>query len=399
VPLVFGLPSLNQGYAFLFFLVIYFGLAAGLTRFRLFEVGDWAFKFLFYALGAAGLVLLDAALIFVAGLDRVPSLEISLLAVGFVYLPFRDAIAAYVRGHGAIEPHEFLNEALQVAFASSAEERSRKWGQLLRKLFDPLEISPLSEHIHEVEIREHGLVLVVPPVADSPPLRLAYGMAGRGLFSARSQEYTTQIIELIRQAETSREAYDRGAIEERRRVAQDLHDDVGARLLSGIYAADEKHRPVLQAALADVRSIVGEFSGDSTSADDVLADMRHEATIRLEGARIALEWPTQFDADGLRLAFRQQKACRSALREAVSNVIRHSGADRVEIRVGRVGGSIQISVMDNGVGVPESILRGEGGGYGLKSMRRRLADIGGCFEMDSSPRGTVVRFLIPVGIK
>jgi signal transduction histidine kinase len=399
VPLVFGMPPLNQGYAFLFFLVIYFGLAAGLTRYRLFEVGDWAFKFLFYALGAAGLVLLDAALVFVAGLDRVPSLGIALLAVGFIYLPFRDAIASYVRGRGAISPHEFLNEALKVAFASSAAERSKKWEELLRKLFNPLEIGPLGEQIQEVEIREDGLVLAIPPVAGTPPLRLAYGMGGRGLFSNRSLEYTRQIAELIYQAETSREAYDRGTIEERRRVAQDLHDDVGARLLSGIYSADEKHRPILQAALADVRSIVGEFSGESALLEDVLADLRHEAANRLADAGIELSWPDLPGVEGLRLAYRQQKTCRSVLRELVSNVIRHSGASRVEIHVSLAGEMIQIEARDNGKGISEPALSGNAPGYGLKNLKQRLADSGGVLEISSSSAGTLVSFGLPVSIK
>jgi hypothetical protein len=89
VPILLNLKPLNQGYAFLSFLVIYLGLAAGLRQFRLFEVGEWAFRFLFYACGALLFFLFDAAFIFIAELERFAALELGLILVGFCYLPLR----------------------------------------------------------------------------------------------------------------------------------------------------------------------------------------------------------------------------------------------------------------------------------------------------------------------
>lgn len=398
VPLVMGLTPLNQGYAFLFFLIIYLGLAAGITQFRLFEVGDWAFRFLFYALGAAGLVLLDAGLIYVLELDRLPALGIALLVIGFAYLPLRDSVMRFFQKRNLATPHEFLPEALNVVFAPSETERTIRWITLLKNIFDPLEINFLQEPITDVEIRDDGLSLVVPSVAASGALKLSYPMSGRGLFSPKLRDFTKQMIALIQKAESSREAYDRGAIEERLRMAQDLHDDLGSRLLSGLYSADDKHRPVFKAALADVRSIVGEMSHEQVSLSRLLAEARHEASQRLSETSIMLEWlmlPENTN-DEIVFHYRQHKAVKSALREIVSNVIQHSKASRLEVEIKQLDKTLHISLRDNGVGFSMSSQKEQGRGYGIKNLQRRLSELEGSVAIESNNNGTRILLVLPL---
>ena len=60
---------------------------------------------------------------------------------------------------------------------------------------------------------------------------------------------------------------------------------------------------------------------------DVVRPLRHEAARRLEAAEITLDWPLpEAEPDTIRLDYRLHKALTSAVREIVSNVIRHSGA-------------------------------------------------------------------------
>lgn len=397
VPLILETTPLNQGYAFTFFLIIYLGLAAGISKFRLFEVGQWAFRFLFYAMGALVLVLLDAVLIFLLGMNRLPALGVALLATGFLYLPLRDFLWNYFSKKRKIEQHELLAEALHVSFAATEVQRALRWMSLLKKLFDPLEIKALNEEIKKVALDPDGLTLIIPAVANSPALQLKYPWSGGSLYSTQSEKLAKELVAFIEKAESSREAYDRGVIEERRRMAQDLHDDVGARLLTGLYMADDNLRPTLQGAIADIRSIVSGMSGEKITVAKLLADLRYEASTRLASAQIELNWPIDdLSSPDTILDYREHKALSSAVREVVSNVIKHSEAGSLEVEVNCSIEELAITFTDDGKGIPREVLKGENYGHGLKNLMRRMHDIQGKLSLLVLERGTRVHFKIPL---
>lgn len=397
LPLLMKMQPLNQGYAFSFFLIIYLGLAAGLTKYRLFEVGQWAFRFLFYAVGAMILVALDAALIYLLGIDRLPALGMALLAIGFIYLPLRDSLWRIFSKKRRLETHELLAESLHVAFAPSALQREERWQNLLRKLFDPLELKPAVAEVSEVLLQKDGLTLILPAVASAPAMELSYPWSGTSLFSSSSKDLAKEIVRLIEEAESSRQAYDRGVVEERRRMAQDLHDDVGARLLTGLYMADDNLRPTLQGAISDIRSIVSGIAGEKIMLMRLLADLRHEAERRLSAAKIEMEWPV-FEgphAESL-LDYRQHKALGSALREVISNVVRHSEAEKVRVLIQVQAENLEILVEDDGKGFTSDVdAETKNSGFGMTSLQRRLEDIGGSFRANSSGKGTKIYLTIP----
>lgn len=190
----------------------------------------------------------------------------------------------------------------------------------------------------------------------------------------------------------------RGEGEERRRMARDLHDDVGARLLTGLHAADERTRPLLQAALSDIRAIVSGLAGEEAQLDLVLAQIRHEAARRLEAAGIELAWPLASDASGTTpVDYRVHKALTSATREIISNVIRHSGASRLIVEQHHAAGRLALRFADNGSGLPGVALAGETSGYGLKSLRQRVVDLGGTLSL-ASDGGAVIALDVPLHI-
>ncbi|KHD89868.1 MAG: hypothetical protein OM95_02085 [Bdellovibrio sp. ArHS] len=398
VPSLMGLKPLNQSYAFTFFLIIYLGLAAGLTRYRLFEVGQWAFRFLFYATAAVVLVLIDAALIYLGRLERLPALEVSLLLVVFLYLPLRDFMWRLFSKKDALKPSELLSEVLHIAFASSLEQRQQRWEVLLHRLFDPLEMKKTTKPVDQVSIGQDGLTLEIPSVARTPALILSYPWAGKSLFDKHSKKLAEQLLSLLRQAESNREAYDRGASEERRRMAQDLHDDVGARLLSGLQTSDENVRSTIQGALSEIRAIVSGILGERISLSHLLADIRYETHRRLTAVNIRLEWSLQEDSSEEKLLdYREQKTLRSAFREIVTNVIRHSEATTFSVEVVKLNGMLNFSLKDDGRGIPESVELSSAG-YGLKNMHRRMSDIQGVFHYQSSSMGTIIYLRLPYDV-
>ena len=84
----------------------------------------------------------------------------------------------------------------------------------------------------------------------------------------------------------------------------------------------------------------------------------------------------------------------ATVKEALSNALRHSGADSIEVRVGCGASQAVMTVSDNGIGFDPS---GPGKGLGLSNMASRVAAIGGSFRVDTTEDdGTVVRATFPL---
>lgn len=387
LPVLLELPiALPQTHVTGVLIVIYIGLALGLSRYRLFELGDWAYRVLFYTSGAILMLLLDMALIVGLNVDAAPALGLSLALVAFVYLPLRDIVWRRLTARRNMPQHELFSAALDIAFAPSADESTKRWRSLLARLFDPLEIKATAP-VDVPTARDDGLALDLPAIAGSPSLRLTYPYAGRGLFAPSDVKLAANLVILTEKAEESRQAYMRGVGEERRRMARDLHDDVGARLLTGLHTADERTRPTLQAALSDIRAIVSGLAGEEAALERVLAQIRHESARRLEAAAITLDWPLP-ETGAIRIDYRAQKALTSAAREVVSNVIRHSGATALSVSLKTTAERLDLFFHDNGRGLPTEVLDGDSSGYGLRNLRQRFADLGGTvrFETDNGTR-------------
>ena len=387
-----AVPVLPQAYTFGFFLLIYVGLALGLRRYRLFQLDEWAFRILFFTGAAVALIALDAALILALRLGRGLSLGVALLGVAFLYLPFRDLLWRRLVMRRRMPEHELFRAVVDVAFGGAPAERTERWRDLLRRLFDPLEIITAERPVAAPVAGPDGLEMTFPPTAGAPSLTVRYPWSGKSLFGPSHLQFARQLSALMGHAEASRTAYEQGASAERKRIAQDLHDDVGARLLSGLHKPDVgQARLVLREAIADIRGIVSGLTGEALPLERVLADLRHETAQRLEGAGLAFDWDAPDDAQGRRLPYRIYKHYASAHRELVSNVIRHAGASRVEVRIRCTAEALESDVSDNGIGA----LPGDPTGSGLRNVRRRLGEIGGEVAFHERRPGLTVSLRIP----
>jgi len=392
--LPFGVP---QSHVTGVLVVIYIGLALGLVRYRLFELGSWSYRILFYTGGALLLLAFDALLVMALNLDSAPAFGVALVAVGFLYLPLRDWLWRRLTRGRLIEDHQLFASAIDVAFAPSRQDSASRWRNLLVRLFDPLEIVEAGPDIARASLGDDGLALFLPAIAGASALRLNYPFAGRGLFSPEHLQLATQLVTLTEHAEAGRAAYTRGVGEERRRMARDLHDDVGARLLTGLHTADAATRPTLQAALSDIRAIVSGLSGDEASLDRILAETRHETARRLEAAGIVLDWPVNdIEGEAVLLDYRLHKALTSSVREIVSNVIRHAGASALAVTLDLAGDRLTLHFADNGKGIADTALTGGSQGFGLRNLRHRIEDIGGALSLANTGHGTAIAIEIPL---
>jgi len=394
LPSVLGQPTpIKAGYAFACFLLIYIGVAAGLRHYRLFELGEWAFRILFYVVGTLILVSLDAALIGLLSLRPGAAIGISLLAVGFLYLPLRDAVARHFVPRPVLSEQELFHAVVDLAFQSSRLERAGQWRQLVTRLFDPLDCHLAGHAVAEPQIREEGLELVLPPIGDIPGLSLRYPWAGRALFGPSHVKTAQRLVQMMAHADASRDAYDRGVTEERGRIARDMHDNIGAHLLGALHSRDEDRKnSMIRETLTDLRDIINDASGGVRSLDETLADLRLETAERLASVGIALEWINQA-GDITGLPPQTGHAVRSLLREAASNVLKHSGARVMRVDITRLGDRIELVIEDDGAGFDPAALPG---GRGLANMRGRVAGLKGQLDIVPSEAGTRLAASFPM---
>ena len=394
-PILLGdFPALKQGWAFVFFLLIHAGLALGLRRYRLFELDEWAFRILFYTIAAMLLVAVDAGLILTLHLAPDLSLGLALLVVGFAYLPLRDLLWRRSVGRRGLADDELFHQVIDVAFEASAEARATRWHALIRRLFDPLELEPAIQAVAEPAIRGDGLELVLPATAEARGLSLRYPWQGRGLFGPVHLRLARQIVALLGHAAASRDAYGRGVAAERASIARDLHDDVGARLLSGMHKPGlPETRETLREAIADIRTIVAGLSGDRLPFDQLAADLRHETARRLEAAGIALDWPLPEPGDAV-LDYDVARHLVSALREVVSNAIRHARARQFSVMLACRDGRVEARFRDDGIGLDP---RGATAGNGLRNLQARTAQVGGSLSFMQASPGCAIVLAIPLG--
>jgi signal transduction histidine kinase len=395
IPTVLGFEAaVSQGYAFGFFLIIYVGLALGLRRYRLFEMGEWAFRILFYTGAALAFLALDALLIAALHMAPTGAIGLSLLMVAFLYLPLRDVIWRRTVARRRIADGELFESVLGAAFAGSPAARADRWRELVQRLFDPLEMTPATGHAAETSLSSDGLELVLPATADAPAYRLRYPWRGRGLFGPVHLKLARELTRLMRHADASRDAFERGAAGERGRIARDLHDDVGARLLSGLHKSDvAETREVVREAIADMRTIVSGLTGAALPLSEVVAQLRHETARRLEAAGIELDWPISLDeADETPLSYPVYRNWSAIHREVVSNVIRHSGARALRVDLAREGDHLTIVLADDGKGLAKDRKPGNG----LANIARRAAELGGTVTYPLVDAGCSLRLSIPL---
>lgn len=384
-------PALSQGYAFALFLVIYAGLALGVARYRLFDLEEWAFRILFYLFGAILLVALDAALILAVSFERGPAFGLSLLAVAFLYLPLRGALAERFLVRQAAKREDLFRRVMDVALAPSGADREEGWLTLLRDVFNPLRVERHAAGPGSAALGEDGLTLLVPGAEAVPPLMLEHANGGRRLFSARDAALAGELHAMLRHALESRAASEKGAARERERIAVDIHDNIGVQLLGALHSqASERKDALIREALSDLRDIINNASRPGLSFDETLADLRVEIAEHLTSAGIGLDWSVTARETPV-LAPQAAHALRSVIREATGNVIKHAGASRLTVRIGHDAGIVCVEIADDGMGFDPGVVSP---GNGLTNMRTRIAALDGTFEVAADGSGTrlAVRF-------
>lgn len=382
-----------QGYAFLLFLLVYGGLAFGILRYRLFELGDWWRRIALWTAGVVLLVLLDLMFLFGLRWSSGVSLGFALLVCGAIWLPLRSWAWSRLEKRRDLRQEDLFGQVMDVALTPpGGETQGMLWQRMLEKLFDPLQIEIDPEPATKVEVSHDGLALKLPEVSRIPAICLEYAHGGTRLFSPREAALASELVEMLRHAIDSRSAYESGMAEERSRIAREMHDNIGAQLLAALHSRDDSRKnAMVREALADLRDLINSSSSNDLSLEETLAELRVETADRLAAAGIQMDWRSDA-SENCGLHPGTAHAIRSIIREAISNVIQHAGARLVELRVSRQPDLISLEIADDGRGFNPTTTTY---GHGLANMQTRLDGLRGTLKIQSQLPGTQLSAYFP----
>ena len=287
-------------------------------------------------------------------------------------------------------------QAGETAFGEAVESRRHSVLENLGKAADwpaqvttgPALVAPLA-----TSSSVHGVLVVAqrpgePRPTDLPMLTGFAGQAALALERARAQEEREQLM----------------VLEDRERIARDLHDVVIQRLFAtGLQlqtAARLAARPEvagristavddLDTTIRDIRSAIFELR--SPVAAELRSDVRATVDVAAEplGFRPSLRMSGPIDSA---VPDEVRPDLLAVVREALSNVVRHARASAVEVEVAVADGCVTVAVADDGIGAATADERS-----GLVNLRERASRHGGTFTVrPNEPTGTVVRWSVPV---
>ncbi|MGK5034614.1 sensor histidine kinase [Janthinobacterium sp. LB3P118] len=204
---------------------------------------------------------------------------------------------------------------------------------------------------------------------------------------------------------------DRIKEEERKRIAREIHDDLGQNLLVLRIDADmlasrtQRRHPRLNAR---ARSTLEQIDATIKSVRQIINDLR--PTVLDLGVNAAVEWQVAQFRQRTGIACEVSEShhdiylsdqCATALfrilQESLSNISQHANASRVRVKLEKCRDTVSMSVSDNGVGAAIDG-RNKLGSFGLVGIEERIKLLGGTFYIESSPgAGMSVHVSVPLG--
>jgi signal transduction histidine kinase len=285
--------------------------------------------------------------------------------------------------------HDFMLMSCMLGLAATA-----LLGDLLLEYFNPLSLNVYSPWL-----------ALIPPL-----LMLALGLnvtvdfaRARKDAESRHVQFEQQMHEKVADIERNfgimvEQKLEQVTERERKRIAADLHDDLGAKLLTIVHTSESDRISTLaREALEEMRLSVRGLTGKPVQLLDALGDWRAEVVSRLGQANILAEWKSPPEDIIHTLPARAYVQTTRIFREAVSNIIKHSGGTHCTVSCNVQDGDFMVVIQDNGQGIPAELDGRLDRGHGMASMKSRAKQMQGqCLVESGAGWGTVIRLTIPL---
>ena len=316
-----------------------------------------------------------------------------------IVVPLSEVIAESKAASQAIRSDELVtvrNTLLAMGFFFLVAMIASLW---LSQRFLNRPLRQLLQGVREITSGSQGVSVPVNSQDELGELASSFNQMAEEL-NQRTQQLTQTNYELqIKKAEVKV-----AALEERQRLARELHDSV-SQALYGIALGSRTARTLLErddpakaaepldyvlslaeAGLSEMRALIFELRPESLKNEGLVVALTKQSDALQ--ARHKLDVVTSFCPEP-DISLDAKEALYRVAQEAMHNIARHAKATRIELSLLNKDGVITLEVRDNGKGFDPN---GDFPGHlGLKSMRERVANIGGAFHITSQPgEGTVL---------
>jgi signal transduction histidine kinase len=226
---------------------------------------------------------------------------------------------------------------------------------------------------------------------------------------------TDIVASALKHARLTRRAQEAAVLEERNRLARELHDSVTQQLFSITLTAQaarahleknpqrtatqlERLQETAAAALAEMRALIAQLRPPALSDQGLVSALQQHiaALSRREGLRIELRV-----TGSERLAHGCEQALYRITQEALNNIVKHAQAEHVRVTLDFVPEQVQLQITDDGIGFDVAAQDAQSATpidrhLGLMSMRERAAEIGGTLTLHSARGGgTDILVMVP----
>lgn len=375
-------------------LCAFLGVALGISKYRLFDLEYWWLDAWIWFLGGLALIVVDVIFISLLRLELTSSLALSILFVGWFYLPLRQWILRRFGHHQPSHLLQLLPSAIQFLIHENNQEQTESfWRRLLNDAFSPLQISRTQEARTNIEIKEHGLILAVPSIDQSHTICLEACKKGGRLFHRDDIQLAESIHRLIRFGVQQKQLQSHLENVERDRIMRDLHDDLGANIVSLIHRSSGETVHLARAMLTSLReSIYCLHAAQQQSLSHFLDDLRSECRERCEMHQLHFVWDLDIPSH-IEISATRQINLRRIIREALTNIIKHARAKTVRIEARVVRLVLIFEIHDDGCLKQWH----SHSNRGVANMQRRSSELGGDISFSVAvPSGLSILFHFPV---
>jgi signal transduction histidine kinase len=200
---------------------------------------------------------------------------------------------------------------------------------------------------------------------------------------------------------------------ERSRISKDMHDEVGASLtrISILSELAKKQREPEKAqqlidqiseisggVVDEMSEIIWAMNPRNDTLDSFTSYIRQHASSYLESAEIEGVFNFPGEIESLHMSSELRRNLFLTVKEAFHNIVKHSGAGKVHMRLLAEKGNLTIVIEDDGVGFNMDQI--SGWGNGLTNMNKRIEELGGSFNIKSAVgSGTAIEFSVKLNPK